>query len=302
MPPRLRFVTLLAAAVVGVTAASLQAWGLDVHRVLTRRAMLGLPEPIRPFFEPHVDFIAEHSVDPDLWRVVGLESARGDEPANHFLDLDGLDEPPPFTRVPRTWDAYVSRYGAESANRMGRLPWRVTDVYRQLVDTFRDVGSNAHPYAADNARYLTAVLAHYVEDAHVPFHAVVNYDGQLTGQRGIHSRFETELVRRRLPSYRLAPVEIDEVPDVTAFVFDRLVEGQALVERILEADRRARGSRDRYDDAYFDAFGADVDDLVARRLGEAASGVASVIVAAWHDAGRPDLVRRGPASSGRPRR
>ena len=85
-------------------------------------------------------------------------------------------------------------YGLERANKMGRLPWRIEEIYRLLVTRFREVGKGTPAYAADNARYLAAVLAHYVEDAHQPFHAVLNYDGQLTGQRGIHSRFETELV------------------------------------------------------------------------------------------------------------
>ena len=37
------------------------------------------------------------------------------------------------------------------------------------------------PYSRDNIKFFSSVLAHYVADAHVPFHAALNYDGQLTG-------------------------------------------------------------------------------------------------------------------------
>ena len=42
------------------------------------------------------------------------------------------------------------------------------------------------------------MLGHYVGDAHVPLHAVLNYDGQLTGQTGVHARWESDLVDRFL--------------------------------------------------------------------------------------------------------
>ena len=80
---------------------------------------------------------------------------------------------------------------------MGRLPWRAEEIYNRLVTTFQDIGKGTAPYAPDNSRYLVAILgALPPEDAHVPFHATANHDGQLTNQRGIHSRFESDLVLR----------------------------------------------------------------------------------------------------------
>jgi hypothetical protein len=266
-----------------------RAWGMDVHRWITRRAIDGLPPPIRPFFQARRDFISEHSADPDLWRVVGLKGDLGEEDPNHFLDLDGLDEPAPFTGVPRDYDTFVARYGAERAAKMGRLPWRVEDFYSRLVATFRDIARGSAPYAADNARYLVAVLAHYVEDACVPFHGTLNYDGQLTGQRGIHSRFESELVLRNLSSWKPAAVVVRPVPSVRDFVFETLIESQSLVAGALEADRRAAAAHPRYDDAYYAAFLAGARPIAERRLGDAASAVASVVTSAWNEAGRPAL-------------
>ena len=34
-------------------------------------------------------------------------------------------------------------------------------------------------------------MAHYIADAHVPLHTTLNYDGQLTNQKGLHALWET---------------------------------------------------------------------------------------------------------------
>src|SRR5207247_2351810 len=88
------------------------------------------------------------------------------------------------------------RHGADAAAK-GRLPWRVGEVYRELVAAFRD---------RDPARILerAAILGHYVGDAHVPLHAALNYDGQLTGQTGIHNRWDTGPGERATLRSRLA--------------------------------------------------------------------------------------------------
>jgi alkylated DNA nucleotide flippase Atl1 len=189
-------VALLVGLALCAMPVSMRAWGMDVHRYLTGRAIDGLPPPLKAFYAEQRAFVIEHAADPDLWRVVALRGDLGAEDPNHFIDLD-LVETPPFTAIPREWNAYVAKYGLDKATQMGHLPWRAEEIYNRLVAAFTDVAKGTGPaYAGDNARYLSAVLSHYIEDAHVPFHASANYDGQLTNQRGIHSRFETELVLR----------------------------------------------------------------------------------------------------------
>ncbi len=79
---------------------------------------------------------------------------------------------------------------------MGRLPWRTEEIYKLLVARFQEAGKNPHGFGAENAVYLSAFIAHYIEDAHQPFHGVSTTTARSTNQRGIHSRFETELVLR----------------------------------------------------------------------------------------------------------
>jgi len=281
---------------------SLQAWAMDVHRFLTRRAIDGLPPDVKPFFAEQRDFISEHAADPDLWRAVDVRGALGDESPNHQVDLDTLDEPPPFTNVPRDWNAFVARYGLERANKAGRLPWRTEEIYNRLVSLFKDIGKPAAPYAADNARYAAAVLSHYIEDAHVPFHATGNYDGQATNQRGIHSRFEGELVLRNLSTLKLAPVTISPIGNIRDFIFATLVESQSLVAPVLAADRQATEAREYYDDGYFRVFREGAGPIVEKRMSEASSAVASAIVSAWTEAGNPPLPLAGTRTPARIRR
>ncbi|MEO6223949.1 MAG: hypothetical protein ABIP90_11940 [Vicinamibacterales bacterium] len=274
------------------------AWGMEVHRLITARAIDGLPPEIKSFFASERTFITEHSVDPDLWRIMELRGERGDEPPNHFLDMDFEEgAKPPFLNIPREFDAYVQKYGAGPASRYGRLPWRAEEVYNRLVTSLRDIGKGNVPYAAENARYAMAVLAHYVEDAHVPFHAALNYDGQLTNQRGVHARFETELVMRNQKGLKLAPVRPSVITGgFRDYIFKTLIDGQALVDGVLASDLKAAQGREFYDNAYFEVFLKEARATAERRLSEAASGVASAVLTAWTEAGKPPL----PLDANRP--
>lgn len=271
-------------ALVALTPRPVATWGFDVHRLVTNRAIDLLPDAIRPFFDKHRAFIVEHSIDPDLWRSAGF----AEEPPRHFVDLDAYGEPP-FGALPRDYDAAVARYGRETIQKNGTLPWRAEEICLQLVRAFEDQRKGTGPYALDNVKFLTAVLSHYVADAHVPLHAVVNYDGQLTNQHGVHSRLETEAVLRFLDRLTLAPVARAPVTAPRAFVFDTLAQSFERVPRVLLADRTALGDGTEYGDAYFEQFFAGVKPILEERLSAAMSGVAALLAGAWEQGGRPDL-------------
>jgi hypothetical protein len=295
-----RIILLAACAALGFQA-SVSAWGMDVHRMITRRAIEGLPAELKPFYMAKVDFISEHSADPDLWIQVDLQTKFGDEAANHFLDYDGFKDPFPFKNVPREWDAVVQKYGADLANKNGRVPWRAEEIFNKLVEQFTAMSRPNPGFAGENARYLSAVLAHYVEDSHQPFHAVEAYDGQ-PNQRGIHSRFETGLVLRNKDQFSAVPVVIKPVADIKTFILDALIDDQQYVPKILDADRRAIVGKELYDDAYFADFAKNgALDIAVKRYGDSASAVASVWVAAWTKAGKPKLEDR-PSTPARIRR
>ena len=124
-------------------------------------------------------------VDPDTWRVVGW-----DDGPNHFLDFGRPDLGPyPFAALPRDYGAALEKFGIETLKRIGTLPWREAEEVRQPAPRVR--GVPARPvYAPNDTVLFAAVASHYMQDAHMPLHASNNYDGQLTGQTGVHARFE----------------------------------------------------------------------------------------------------------------
>jgi hypothetical protein len=261
------------------------AWGFEPHKLIMERAIPLLPPEIRAFFQRFQTTIVEHAIDPDLWRTAGWE----DEPPRHFLDMDAYG-PHPFTKLPRDYAEAVNRYGRDFVVKNGLVPWRSAEIYGKLVEAFTQKSG----YARENIKFFSSVLSHYVADAHVPFHAVINYDGQLTGQSGIHSRFETELVERYRTTLKIDPKPVTAVGPIRDFVFDTLTTGFPLAQTILEADKAAAAGREVYDDEYFTLFFSKVQPIVERRLAESITSTAAVITAAWIEAGRPALPLEQP--------
>ena len=261
------------------------AWGFTAHRLVNRQAILTLGSPLRELFLGNAPYLAEHAIDPDLWRSAGLVG----EGPNHYLDLDAFGEGP--NTVSRVEKEHLSRFGAEARER-GRVPWRTAEVYRELVAAFRD---------GDAPRVLerAAILGHYVGDAHVPLHAVLNYDGQLTGQAGFHARWESDLVDRFLRQIEpeVQPGAARGGDEPVALVFEALAESFAEAGEALRADRASVRPRDladtpeddRYDDAYYSRLFEREGPRLVARLTRAAERLGSLWLAAWEEAGRPPL-------------
>jgi len=158
----------------------------------------------------------------------------------------------------------------------------------QLQRAFEGQKKNT-PYAYENVKFYSAVISHYVGDGHVPFHAVANYDGQLSGQTGIHSRFEADLAGRDLPTLTLTPAPAQPIGDPRDYMFDVLLDSFPSADRILKADALAVQGRDVYDDEYFRILDRETRPILERQLSRAITGVASMIYGAWDAAGRPEL-------------
>ena len=269
------------------------AWGFDVHKFIMGRAIVLLPPEIRPFFQKHEPSIVERAIDPDLWRTVGWM----EEPPRHFVDMDAYG-PYPFKALPHDYDEAVKRYGKAFVEKNGTLPWRAEEMYKKLVEAF----TQKSPYARDNIKLFAPVLAHYCADAHQPFHAALNYDGQLTGQWGIHSRFETELFDRFQRRLQIAPTRPPAIANSREFMFETLTASFPSVQAILDADKAAVSGRELYDDAYFEQLFERVKPILEKRLSDSIAGVAAMISAAWVEAGRPALPLDAPRTPRRVRR
>ena len=281
---RSRLIVLLVFAMVAMPRPA-AAWGFEVHKYIMTRVIPLLPAEIRPFFERYQTTIVEHSIDPDLWRTAGWQ----EEPPRHFLDMDAYGAYP-FPKLPRDYNEAVLQFGRDFVEKNGLLPWRTAEIYGRLVEAFTQKAG----YSRDNIKFFSSVLAHYLSDAHVPLHAVLNYDGQLTGQWGVHSRFETELFERFQPKLQIVPKPLVTVGPMRDFVFDALMESFTLAQPVLDAYKAAVAGREVYDDGYFTLFFSKAQPILERRLSDSITRVASAIAAAWTEAGRPALPLEQP--------
>ena len=300
MPGRPRAVAVVAAtlAILLVAPAPAQAWGFAAHRAIADAVIALLPAGLRPLFEQYRVAFVERSIDPDTWRDAGF----AEEAKHHYLDLDWEGFGPyPHAELPRDYEAAVETFGLARIEEMGTVPWRVEAFAAELREAFGDFDRGPE-YGRFPAVLFAAWITHYVSDAHVPFHAVINFDGQLTSQNGIHARFESAMFERYRGELAIAPAALPPVRNPRDFIFDRIVEGTQLVPAILASDLQAIGTRDLYDDAYYAAFFKANRGVLERRVNESIAGVAAMIAGAWEAAGRPAVPTDPPAPAQRRRR
>ena len=284
--PRLR--VLCALSLVILIPRPADAWGFAAHRYIMTMAIPRLPPALRPFFEANRSEIVEHAIDPDLWRTAGWEI----EDKRHFVDMDAYG-PYPFADLPHVEEDAVAKFTRAFVDKNGLLPWRTQEIYGKLVEAFTQKAG----YSRENIKFFSSVIAHYVGDAHVPFHAALNYDGQLTQQWGIHARFESELFERYRSQLVVRPGAAVPVASARELSFASLTESYTFVQPILEADRLAVAGRDVYDDGYYRQLFAKARPILEGRLADSVRDVVSVITAAWVEAGRPAVpvtVQRAP--------
>jgi len=267
-----------------VLTAPLWSWGDKGHRVVSSLAIRSLPEGPRAWFLGREAEVCEHASDPDHWKKDRKEGPR------HFLDMEPYGDP---EHLPRTLDEAKAKVGGDYY-RMGVVPWIIQDRWRDLVEAFRG-GDPAKVTLA------TAILGHYIADAHVPLHTTVNHDGQLTDQRGVHGRWETGLVERHIVAEDLPiqPAQPDE-----AFLqrpWDWLVASHGLVPQLLADDREADRTtpQDSHgkqrSPAYWTVFWARQGPVVEQQLQLAGKHLGDAILSAWIAAGNPPSAAR-PAS------
>lgn len=261
--------------------AAAESWGLEAHVLINRAACTTVPEGLRPFFMRHQAFIGEHGKDPDTVLTFQDEET---ERIRHWFDLDELDGFP-FQKIPRTYEKALAKYGEERLEAAGLLPWRIAELYARLVEAMKESQWKRVPL-------LAAYLGHYVADGHQPLHTTTNYDGQLTGNTGIHKRFENEMIRRYLTQYQdLAAFTqpAQQTADAVAFTFDFLVDSYVWVDNLLRADTLSKRGVHGYGDAYYAALYVFAGKLAKLSMAQAATDLGTLWYSAWIEAGRPNV-------------
>jgi len=273
------------------------AWGFYGHRRINRMACFTLPPEMFGFYKRHIDFISDHSTDPDSRRYAAVGEA-----ARHYIDIDHYahGDQDPFEVVPKKWEDAVARFTEDTLQAYGIVPWHIQVMFGRLVNAFQ---------RGDVDRILrnSTELGHYVADAHVPLHTTENYNGQMTNQYGIHAFWESR------------------IPELSAENYDHLVGRASYVERPLDAawvavhdshmlldsvfgiekrlsetypeDRkyvfedRGRGGMRSYSREFTQAYEDAMQGMVETRMNESILSLGSFWYSAWVNAGQPDLAR-----------
>src|SRR5690554_3782767 len=135
------------------------------------------------FYKKNIEYLTEHAVDPDKRRY-----AVEGEAVKHYIDIDHYAEngENPFDLMPKKWNDAVEKYSEDTLKEYGIVPWQIAFMTYWLTDAFMEKD-------ADKIIRLSTDLGHYIADASVPLHTTKNYNGQLTGQKGIHALWESRI-------------------------------------------------------------------------------------------------------------
>lgn len=268
------------------------AWGFWAHQRINRLAVFTLPPEMLILYKANLEYLTDHAVDPDKRRY-----AVEGEAARHYIDVDHYGEYP-FANLPRDWEEAVSAFSEDTLQAFGILPYQLPWRVLQLKKAFEEKNLNKIiKYSAD--------LGHYIGDAHVPLHTTENYNGQLSGQRGIHGFWESRLPELFAKEYDFFVGRAYLLEDLSDEAWSIVLSSHVLLDSVLrlEAELNDQFPADRkysyesrnnivirtYSREYSDAYHQVLDGMVERRMRAAIRSVGSWWYTAWKMAGSPDL-------------
>ncbi|MDG1475851.1 MAG: zinc dependent phospholipase C family protein [Vicingaceae bacterium] len=280
------------------------SWGFFGHKKINRMAVFTLPPEMIKFYKKNIEYITEHAVDPDKRRY----AVEGEAP-RHYIDIDhyvhsGED---PFKVVPKKWYDAVDKFTEDTLEAYGIVPWHVNRMVIRLTKAFeaKDV---------DRILSVSADLGHYIGDSHVPLHTTENYNGQLTGQRGIHGFWESRLPELKAKDYDFFVGRAEYVDNILEDEWKTVKESFGALDSVLDFERKLNGEfpsdqkyshENRgaslvktYSEEYSSAYHDMMNGMVERRLTSSIITVGSYWYTAWVNAGQPDLnelLEKGPS-------
>ena len=267
------FVVFTAALCAGLPSTG-WTWGAVGHHYIAQNYSQHLPAYIDGLraYDSNVDL---HVTDPDT-----RKSYTPGESYRHYIDIDTYPEFLAGT-LARDRATLEAEYGASYVLNVGVLPWAIGEVTTTLTQQFQ-----AQQWSA--AALTIADLCHYVGDANQPLHCATNYDGQLTGNNGIHSRYESSMLSTYLNQLHTPAMTVAYYSSPLDAAFDVIAASWAGVSPILAADNAAKAaSGGSYNSTYYASLWNSTHTLTQARLDTASVITASLVFTAWTDAGRP---------------
>lgn len=269
------------------------SWGFFAHKLINRLAVFTLPETLMGFYKEHIEYITEHAVDPDKRRYNDKEEA-----CRHYVDLDYFEQSAPVDTVPKYWKEAVAKYTEDTLKAYGIVPWHINVMKSRLTEAFKEKD-------VEKILHLSADIGHYIADAHVPLHATMNYNGQLTNQHGIHSFWESRLPELFSKDYDFFVGRATYVNNVqlaawtasegsfaakdSVLLFEKQLNDEFAADKKYTYEQKGEKQVKIYSEAYSAAYHRMLGNQVERRMQASIRLVGSIWYTAWVDAGQPDL-------------
>jgi len=266
-------------------------WGFFAHQRINRLAVFTLPAEMVGFYKKNIEYITKTAVNPDRRRFSMPEEA-----PRHYIDLDHYSDSAVFN-MPRYWKQAVEKYSEDTLLSYGILPWHIQTMYYRLKDAFM---------VKDPAKILkiSAELGHYLADAHVPLHTTENYNGQLTGQEGIHAFWESRLPELFSNDYDFFVGRAEYLQNTQLAAWQAIESSHHEVDSVLIHEKRlsdklgekkysfetkGRQTTKVYSAEYSAAYHKILRGMVERQMQRAIKMIGDFWYTAWVDAGQPDL-------------
>jgi hypothetical protein len=122
----------------------------------------------------------------------------------------------------------------------------------------------------------------------MPLHLTRNYNGQYTGQTGVHSRFESNMINTYSSQIVYSGDSLIYIDNVSDFVFDLLYNNYPFVDSLLKADSLAKAfAGNTTSTAYYSKMWELSKAFTTGLFKEASHKLTSLIYTAWLNAGSP---------------
>lgn len=227
-------------------------------------------------FNAWITTLASHASDADdrkAWDPT--------EGPKHYIDIDNYDEFVTQGSIPQTLDSVIAIHGSSFVYGNGILPWATLTTFDSLVSCFERLDW-------DNAVLFASDLGHYVADGHMPMHITRNYNGQYSGNTGIHSRYESTMINAYISQFNYEGFETVEIENVSQYVFDYLYANYIFVDSVILADDYAKSvNSNTSSSAYKQALWERTNGFTIPLFSNASHALSELIYTAWVQAGSP---------------
>jgi len=272
---------LLISASFAVLTVLLTSWGATGHFKISESSSLSFNSQMQDFLS-WVQFLSDHASDADIRKDTDPE-----EGPKHYIDIDGYPEFVANGSIAQSLQTVISTHGYAFVESNGILPWATERAFDSLRNCMQ-----RHDFA--KAKIFAADLGHYVADGHMPLHITSNYNGQLTGNDGIHSRYESSMINSNISQIIYTGSDIAEIQDVNQYIFNYVYANYQYKDSVLLADNYAKSiNSNTSSSGYKQALWNKTKGFTLVLFKNASHALAELIYTAWIQAGSPNLNSNG---------